>query len=60
MDIIIKINTDNAAFEDNCGPEVARILADIGNTLCYVEPIDWRGGPLKDINGNKVGEITIT
>jgi hypothetical protein len=51
----IKLETSNAAFEDNCPQEVARLLRDLaarienglGSGLCR--------GRLLDINGNIVG-----
>ncbi len=60
MDITITINTDNAAFSDgNAGSEVARILRKAA------KQIEDNGLPLNDdpplidINGNKVGKITV-
>jgi len=53
----IKIDTDNAAFEDHRGVEVARILRELADTLAS----DWsrlgRLGevPLCNLNGNIVG-----
>ncbi len=57
MTVSIKIDTGNAAFTDNEGAEVARILRR------YAEHIDG-GGPyesaLMDYNGNRVGKVTVT
>ena len=51
--IIIEINTDNAAFSD-CGEgfELARILRKLAD---YVEDSGDDYMPLHDINGNKCG-----
>lgn len=56
MKIIITLDTDNAAFADNAGAEVARILR---HTADRVET--WPGASnftigLRDYNGNRVGE----
>lgn len=57
MDIVIKINCDNAAFEGYPGREVAHILRQTAETLSY--HVDWfecgYDAPLRDSNGNKVG-----
>ena len=53
MKVQITINTDSAAFVDNCNKEVDRILEGID----YETPIEC---PLRDINGNAVGEVSIT
>jgi hypothetical protein len=57
----ITINMDNAAFaDDNAGPEAARILREIADS------IDGGGGvprcteKLRDINGNTVGTLKVT
>lgn len=57
MNITIKINTDNAAFEDN-DQEITRILikyAEAINDMVPGEKITMR-----DINGNFVGLATAT
>ena len=55
MTIKLEIETDNAAFEDNAGSEVARILRHAANKI-----EGWPGANefaigLLDVNGNKVG-----
>lgn len=54
--IIITICTDNAAFEDTGGSEVARILRELADDY------DNEGfhvyKKLRDINGNSVGNTT--
>ncbi len=65
MDATIKINMDNAAFEENPGLELKIILEklarvvnlfnynqDMSNTIVYDEP-------LYDSNGNRVGTVFI-
>ena len=53
MNITITLNTDNAAFEDDPGAEVARILRRLANDLA----LQCQDGTtnLRDVNGNKVG-----
>lgn len=53
MQYIIKIKTDNAAFDGDTGPETARILRELADRFesGYV-PLY-----LLDINGNKVGTV---
>ena len=48
----IEIKTDNAAFNDYPGLEVARILKDLAGKAEAGYPLDV---PLYDLNGNKVG-----
>ena len=53
VDLTLKIKSDNAAFADNAGAEVARILR------AMADAIDEGGAEghfdLRDINGNRVG-----
>ena len=59
MTITIEIKCDNAAFEDNEGREVARILRRLA-TLCEEHGIEAAdGNRLMDFNGNHVGGVTI-
>lgn len=60
MNITITINTDNDAFTDRAGSEVARILNNLAKQVN-----DWPGVNefsigLRDINGNKVGSCEVT
>jgi len=60
MDIIIKINTSNAAFEDcGTGPEVARILKQIAEDIDFCDCLISGGQDLslQDIYGNKAGSF---
>lgn len=51
----LHIHTDNAAFEDNKGPELARILRELAYKMEKDGP-SWCYQNLKDINGNIVGK----
>ncbi len=54
--ILIKIETDNAAFEDDPGHEASEILKDLSNRI---KVINWHYNwefYLKDTNGNRVGQ----
>ena len=52
----LKIETDNAAFAEYPGKEIARILREIASAVETVggAPSTY---PLKDINGNTVGVL---
>jgi hypothetical protein len=52
MTITIKIDTKNAAFEEDREAEIERILADIGRRAEMT-------GPVYDFNGNKVGSVKV-
>ncbi len=53
----LRIETENAAFAENLGGELARVLRDVADRLerstCYDESI------LFDANGNRVGNYTL-
>lgn len=62
MDFVVKINCDNEAFADSvAGYELARILRNLADKLEAdtgphpMMPTRARE-PLRDINGNRVGE----
>ncbi len=55
MKIVIEINCDNAAFEDDFEGEVERILKQVNPNLVFHRPI-----VLYDVNGNSVGSATMT
>jgi len=59
MDITITINTDNAAFSDNTGMEVSRILENLAHKMEEFEFIDGDYIPLRDVNGNRVDELKV-
>lgn len=50
--IIIELNTNNSAFEEN-ESEVSRILSDLGERL----EAGQKPESLQDSNGNKVGTV---
>jgi hypothetical protein len=63
MTATIRIEMDNAAFEGNLNPEVARILRELADRIH-----GWAGGrdlasgdrfSLHDFNGNKVGTLDV-
>jgi len=58
--VTIKIETDNAAFADgNETQEVARILRELATFMvAWNRVIDVYPNALRDINGNRVGEVT--
>lgn len=56
--VTIKIETDNAAFEEAFGDEVARILRDLARRFESQTCID--GTAIRDINGNKVGTVKVS
>ena len=58
MNITITLNTDNAAFEDDPGAEVARILDDLKQKIGrWGIPDDMK---LIDSNGNTVGKCEVS
>jgi hypothetical protein len=62
MKAIINIDLVNAAFHDGAGPgiELGRILKDLANKVIDHPSLEmWSPLPLFDVNGNKVGSLTI-
>ena len=51
----IKINTDNQAFDQAEGQQVARILRGLADRLENLDKLQESQLPLRDINGNNVG-----
>lgn len=61
MDIKIKINCDNAAFEGtNCGTEIADILHKLAYKLHSYRAADLYELTLMDSNGNSVGTMKVS
>lgn len=56
MQITIRIETNNAAFEDDLSEEVRRILSDLTYKWDARLPFSYT---LKDFNGNTVGSATV-
>lgn len=57
MSIKLEIKTDNAAFEDAPGWEIARILMELAHRVEHLGPGQSISIPAVDINGNKVGRL---
>jgi hypothetical protein len=61
--MVIKFNTDNAAFCDANGePNDLTKRLGIIDIICdikYKVSQGWSGGPIMDINGNKIGEWSL-
>ena len=53
----LHIETGNSSLADDPAYEIARILRRVAST---VEDHGAGGGPLRDINGNRVGSYTLT
>ena len=53
--LTVEIETNNAAFEDNCPQETARILRDLADRIENGLGSGQDSGALLDINGNRVG-----
>ena len=51
----LKIDTDNLAFDQAEGQEVARILRGLADQVEHLDKLQECQLPLKDINGNTVG-----
>ncbi len=56
MNITVTINCDNAAFQPEPECEVARILKELANKLEYGGMGEYS---LRDVNGNRVGEVKV-
>lgn len=59
MTLTLNLSCDNAAFADNSGAEIARILRDMADKVDGMIRYDAKGtysGDLRDINGNTVGK----
>ena len=53
----LTIKMDNAAFEEDAAGELSRILLDLSDSVNYGS---WSDPYIiRDINGNKVGELVI-
>lgn len=56
--ITIKIKTDNAAFAEESGTEVARILRDLAARIEGRDILPGESIALRDTNGNTVGKAS--
>ncbi|WP_036281399.1 hypothetical protein [Methylocystis sp. ATCC 49242] len=61
LKITIKIDTINDAFQPDPRPEVSRILQYLSHVILQDGLSDFKFGPhsIRDINGNRVGEISL-
>lgn len=55
MTFTLKIETGNAAFEENSGQEIARILRELASHIDERDVLPNEGSALFDYNGNRVG-----
>lgn len=54
-------NTDNAAFVDlGRDQEIARIMREAGERLAGLSKVDDAEFPLRDVNGNRVGQVYVS
>jgi len=60
MNINISFDTNNAAFEDNFLMEVTQVTRSIKEALLDSENQTTIRRPLNDINGNRIGVISIS
>lgn len=59
MKLVLQIDCDNAAFEDDCNGEIARILR-VAAKIANNDPRAMAAGiRLRDVNGNNVGYMQI-
>jgi hypothetical protein len=57
--ITITIETGNAAFEEDEGAELSRIMKDMAPRFANMFPPDLDGTSIRDSNGNPVGKVTV-
>lgn len=55
MRFVLAINMDNAAFEDDAGDELRRILRHLSRDIIGDHPEVGDDGRVRDANGNTVG-----
>jgi hypothetical protein len=63
MKLVITIEMDNAAFEDEPAQELEKMLSDVTDSIsCNQNIYDYKVGhwdTLRDSNGNRVGSVDI-
>ena len=59
MKCAIEISMDNAAFGDEPGIELGRILHDVADELSSLREEEIGTRNVRDVNGNAVGKVTI-
>jgi hypothetical protein len=60
MNVNISFDTDNAAFEDSFLMEVTRVTRSIKEAMLDSDNTTTIRRPLNDINGNRIGVISIS
>ena len=60
MKVTITIRCENDAFADAPGDELARILENLAARFRAIDPEAPDGCRLFDVNGNHVGELTVS
>lgn len=60
MNVNISFDTDNAAFEDSFLMAVTKALAQAKDAILDSENTTTIRRPLKDINGNRIGTVSIS
>jgi hypothetical protein len=60
MNVNISFDTDNAAFEDNFLMEITRVTRSIKEAMLDSDNTTTIRRPLNDINGNRIGVISIS
>jgi hypothetical protein len=60
MKVTITINMDNAAFDEEPRYELARILGGLSSTIELFGIESVSQDPILDINGNRVGSLSLT
>ena len=60
MKLIIKIDLDNAAFEDDLESELDSLLLQVQDKLETVKTFAAQLFVLRDSNGNQVGSVEVT
>jgi hypothetical protein len=60
MNINISFDTNNAAFEDNFLMEITRVTRSIKEAMLDSDNTTTIRRPLNDINGNRIGVISIS
>lgn len=57
--LTITVELDNAAFDDNLGPELARILTTYAHAIQGADDLPCLIRTLRDSNGNTVGDADL-
>ena len=60
MNVNISFDTNNAAFDDNFLMEATRVTRSIKEAMLDSDNTTTIRRPLKDVNGNRIGVISIS